>query len=413
MKVRGWSAAVVVGLSLLPSIAAQGQPPTTAKIESIPLELKSPDRYQIHAVLEPIRHVTITAPNDGILRTLEVPVGAAVRERQEIGQLDRAEALARLKIAQANVKEAEAALKFSGAAPAGHAQLEAQVEAAQARAELAQLELDRCTLRAPFGGTLLGVAVSPGQFLPKGAKIADLADVSSLRVLVPFDRSTVTAGASVPISVEGQAVHGKVQATLPLPESLAGLRELATAFTAAWVIVPNPKGELEPGQRVLSPSLPTSPLATIPSRALREPEKGETGGPSVQVIRNEYVTDIPVRVLGHPGPERVQVSGLLRPNDALVVSSSVRLVAGTLIRFSGTSNSAGGIEPTNPNPAEGGEVAGITPPRSAGTRVPPGPSTRGRTTTSSSNTALPRTPATRPPASTPPASTKGAAPPPF
>ena len=52
----------------------------------------------------------------------------------------------------------------------------------------------------------------------------------------------------------------------------------------------------------------------------------------MQVIRNEYVTDIPVRVLGHPGPERVQVSGLFRPNDALVVSSSVPLLAGTLIR---------------------------------------------------------------------------------
>src|SRR5438093_408900 len=83
----------------------------------------------------------------------------------------------------------------------------------------------------------LELTVSPGQFLPKGAKVADLADVSSLRVLVPFDRAAVAVGATVHVSVEGQAVAGKVQATLPLPEALAPLRELSTAFAAAWVIL--------------------------------------------------------------------------------------------------------------------------------------------------------------------------------
>jgi multidrug efflux pump subunit AcrA (membrane-fusion protein) len=301
------------------------------------------------------------------------------------------------------VKEAQAVAKSQ----TNSAVAQAQVDAAQARAELADLELERCTLRAPFAGRLLAVAVSPGQFLPKGAKVADLADVSSLRVLVPIDRANVAVGGSINISVEGQVVAGKVQATLPLPETHAPLRELATAFTAAWVAVPNPKGDLEPGQRVLSPSLPTSPLATIPSRAVREPARGEAGGPSVQVIRNEYVTDIPVRVLGHPGPERTQVSGLFRPNDALIVSSSVPLLAGTLIRFSG-STSEGGIEPTNPNPAEGGELAGIVPPRGAGSRAPSGASTKTRTPPKPSGSSF----TTKPSTSASPA-TKGNTPPPF
>jgi multidrug efflux pump subunit AcrA (membrane-fusion protein) len=360
MDVRGWSAALL-GLAVWAAGDARGQAPSSAKIESIPLELTAPDRYQIYSILEPIRHISVTAPVDGILRSLEFPVGSTVRERQEIGQFDRAEAAARLKIAQANVKEAKAAL--SNATNAAVAQ--AQLEAAQARVELAELEVDRCTLRAPFAGRLLDLPVHPGQYLAKGAKIAELADVSSLRVLVPFARSSVSVGGTITVSVEGQPVSGKIQATLPLPESLATLHELSTAFTAAWVILPNPKGDLEPGQRVLGPSLPTAPLATIPSRAIREPEKGEPGGPRIQLIRNEYVTNLPVRILGRPGPERVQISGLLRPNDALIVSSSVPLAPGTLIRFGG--GASPGIEATNPNPAEGGDMAGITPPR-AGTR---------------------------------------------
>jgi hypothetical protein len=78
------------------------------------------------------------------------------------------------------------------------------------------------------------------------------------------------------------------------------------------------------------------------------------------VIRSEYVTNIPVEVLGKVGPERVQVTGAFRPTDALIVSSSVALLPGTLIRFAqgGTS----GIEGSTPNPARQGAEAGITPP---------------------------------------------------
>jgi multidrug efflux pump subunit AcrA (membrane-fusion protein) len=357
-----WVRVVSAALAMAASGVALGQaPPASARVETAPLELKSPDRYQVPCVLEPIRKVTLTAPADGILRNMEAQVGASVREGAEIAQFDRTEAAARLKIAQAQVKEQQATLK-NAPNPGQAAIAQAQLEAAQARAEIAQLELDRCTLRAPFAGRLLAVTVSPGQYLNKGATVAELADETSLRVLVPLERATASS-ATVNLDVEGQAVSGKVQATLPLPESLAVLRELAMPMTAAWVVVANPKGALEPGQRVAGPALPVAPIATIPARALHQPAKGETGGPSVQVIRNEYATNVPVRVLGQPGPDRVQVSGSLRPTDTLILASSVPLLAGTLVRFGVEEHKA--IEATSPNPAEGGSLAGISPPSDA------------------------------------------------
>ena len=93
----------------------------------------------------------------------------------------------------------------------------------------------------------------------------------------------------------------------------------------------------------------------------------------VQVIRDEYVTNIPVRVLGEPGVERVQITGALRTSDSLIASASVPLLAGTLVRLgengtpagsaeSGTTNPAGGRDRTqNPGatpPARGGRPAG-------------------------------------------------------
>jgi multidrug resistance efflux pump len=72
---------------------------------------------------------------------------------------------------------------------------EARLDAARARAELAGLDLERCILRAPFAGRLLAAPVDTGQFVAKGTTVAELADVSRLRVLVPVDRTATAVDA--------------------------------------------------------------------------------------------------------------------------------------------------------------------------------------------------------------------------
>jgi multidrug efflux pump subunit AcrA (membrane-fusion protein) len=358
--------------------------PTSATIESIPLEVTMPDRYQVGAVLEPVRRVSIVAPADGLIRSLEASVGLNVRANQELSQLDRAEAQARLKIALAEVKEKEPAP--GGGIPA--AASSARLEAAQARAELAQLELDRLTLRAPFPGQIVAVPVSSGQFVLKGTTIAELADVTSFRALVPVDRRAATQGGEVKVFVEELEQSAKIQSVVPLPESFAALRDLAAPFAAAWISVPNPKSELAPGMRIRSENLPTGPIATVPREAVKNPDTAAAGAsPTVQVIRSEYVTNVPVRVLGKVGAERIQITGGLRSTDALIVSSSVPLLAGTLVRFS--QGPAQAVEGTTPSPERRGAEAGITGPSGAGS----GPS---RTRPAAGNARPPRRPANIP-----------------
>jgi RND family efflux transporter MFP subunit len=388
--------ALAIGTLVIALTAAWGQaPPTSAKVDTQALDLTDPDRYQIPAVLEPIRRVTLIATADGIVRSQDAKAGASVREGQEVAQFDRAEASARLKIAQAEVKEQKANLDAKKAAPgtpvASNPAVEvaqARLEAAQARAEIAQLEYDRCTLRAPFSGKVLASPVSDGQYVTKGTVIAELADVSSLRALIPLSRTGAVAGSQVNVSVEGQSVPSKVQAVLPLTESLAVLRELSSPLAAAWVVLSNSAGTLEPGQRVNSPALPDAPIAIIPAHALQktaDKEKGKekdnakesvtSGTGTVQVIRNEHVANVKVRIMGSPGPERLQVTGPLRPTDALIVSSSVPLMAGTLIRFNAAGSAAAAgegnvVQGTTPGPDESGATADLTPPR-VGTRTSP------------------------------------------
>ena len=424
MKVRGVSRfptlamalALAAGLGLcfpLPSLAQA--PATTAKVDTLPLSLASPERYQISTDLLPVRSVTLVAPADGIVRSQDARAGAVVRVNQEVAQLDKAESQARLRIAQAEVKEQQASLEIvKGQAGAtkgvSHtvAAAQARLDAATARAELSQAELDRCTLRSPFAGRLLASYVSDGQYVSKGTIIAELADVSSLKALVPVARAGAKVGATLKLTVEGQPATGQVQALLPLTDSLAVLRELASPMTAAWVSVANTDGAFEPGQRVLGPDLPTAPLAVVPAHAVQNLD-GKKGPPTAQVIRNEYVTNIPVQVLGQPGPDRVQVSGTFRPTDALIVASSVPLLPGTLVRFGNGEGRPTVIEGVTPNPSVSGETADLVPPRGA----PPARS--GPAPIGAPGSAVPRSRGTARPPATSPAPTKpgGGAPVPY
>jgi multidrug efflux pump subunit AcrA (membrane-fusion protein) len=332
------------------AVAAAQTLPTAAKIEAVPLELTMPERYQITEVLEPIRKVTLVAPRDGLIRSIEARLGAVVRDSEEIAQLDRTEAAARMKMAVAELHEKQALLKTNKNSPDVY---QAQVEAAQARVELADLELGRCTLRAPFAGRVVALPSCSGQYVLKGAVIAELADVSSLKVMQPVDRRSVAANSSLSVQVEGREVTAKVQTVLPLPDGLKILRELATPLGAAILVVANSKGDLEPGLRVQSATVPSTPIATVPKRSVKAEDPRGGDHMMVQVIRDDYVTNVPVRVLGETGTERVQIAGALRASDSLIASTSVALLQGTLVRFGENGASQGGPEAGITNPPGG------------------------------------------------------------
>src|SRR4051812_48431814 len=148
--------------------------PTAAKVDTQPLVLVPPERYHLPSSLEPVRRVTLVAAADGIVRSQDAREGAEVRANQDVAQLDKTEAMALLKIARAEAKEWKATAELSRALlKKGEAnardviQAEAKLEAAEARVELAQAALDRCTLRAPFAGRLLESFVSDGQYVAK------------------------------------------------------------------------------------------------------------------------------------------------------------------------------------------------------------------------------------------------------
>jgi biotin carboxyl carrier protein len=365
LREASWTVGLVLATSAVANAqGAAGNPnQLAAKVERAMLHLTPADRYRLPLIVEPLRKVIVMAPSDGVLRSIAVPVGSTVQEGQEIARLDTNAALTRYRVAKASVKEmdTEVAIAKASANPAtGVAIAEARLEAAKARAELAQIEVESCTLRAPFAGRVMDVAVSPGQYLSKGSAILDLADVATVRVLLPVDRGAASVGGSLTFAIEETPVTGKVQAVLPLGEAHANLRELASPLAAAWVTVANTSGTFEPGQRAHSPYLPNAPIAGVPSFSIR---KDDSGNSMVQVIRAERVTDVPIKVLGSLGPDRSQISGPFRTSDILIQTSSVPLRAGTFIRFNDGSIPRG-VEGSAPSVDQVGDPADVssTPP---------------------------------------------------
>lgn len=414
MNIQAGSRFACALLVMLGSAQAQNAP-TSATIDASAMKLTMPEHFRVVSTLEPIRRVKLIAPVDGVVRSIEAGLGTAVKQNAEIAELDRREASERVRVADAERREAEARLDAESergtarlmavrtelfesetrlasmkdpviktrkeivqlaeaqvqlaqtrlqAATAERAAekeiAEARVEAAKARFELATLELVGLTLRAPFAGTILDAPVSSGQFVLKGTTVAELADLSALKAMVPVDRRAATVGGELKVWVEDQEQTAKVKAIVPLPatDEYKALRELASPLAAAWVQLDNADGKLEPGLRVRGPGLPVEPVAIVAQRALQRAD-AKSPDARVQVIRNEYVVNVPVKVLGEVGPERVQITGALRPSDALITSTSSPLQPGTLIRFGA---GAPVVEGTTPNPNREGAPATLAAP---------------------------------------------------
>lgn len=111
------------------------------------------------------------------------------------------------------------------------AEKQQQVDAARAEAiaayqqavadrDLAQLNLDRATLRAPVSGTLTNFDLRPGNYVTAGHPVTALVDADSLRVEGYFEETKlarIAIGAPVTVHLLGvpQTLHGTV-------ESIAG-----------------------------------------------------------------------------------------------------------------------------------------------------------------------------------------------
>ncbi len=208
-------------------------------------------QVSVYGRTTPARSVEIKAETSGRVVALGSPRGKSARGGDLLLRLDLRDREARLREAEANVRqheaawEAQRALKSSGyVSDTQLAETFAQLESARAERLRARLDLERMALRAPFDGTLLERHVEIGDFIREGDPVATFVDHTTLVVsgsIAEQDAVHVRVGMpALARLITGTEARGHIRYLAPVADE-------ATRTFAVELEVPNPGGALPAG----------------------------------------------------------------------------------------------------------------------------------------------------------------------
>ncbi|MFN9097752.1 MAG: efflux RND transporter periplasmic adaptor subunit [Gemmatimonadaceae bacterium] len=158
----------------------------------------------------------------------------------------------------------------------------AGVTAARLQLERARYELARATVRSPVAGVVQAVEVAVGEKLSAGQALATVVDTRHLRVeaqLLEHDLPLVRVGGEALVTTAGapgRAVRGRVDALLPLVDSVARAGRAVVRLTGDGVLRPGMYADV----KLEATRLPNRRL--VPARAVIERD----GRPLVFVVRD-------------------------------------------------------------------------------------------------------------------------------
>ncbi len=288
-------------LTLLFALACAGGPaaqPGAAEAKSDPVAVSTavatsrevPRGLRVTGTLVAVDDADVAAEAAGAVERVRAERGDLVAAGAPLLELDTTTAGLQAKEAAAAVASAEAQVKLAESECARATSLaeagglstaerdriltqceqgSRQLEAARARKALADTNLARATVRAPFAGVVLERLVSPGEYVTPGRAVVKLVAVDPLRLELSVPEraaSQVRLGAPIRFEVTdpvGMAFEAKVDRISP------ALRD-RTRDLVVEASVANPEGKLRPNSFALARlELGTSPGVTIPATAVR------------------------------------------------------------------------------------------------------------------------------------------------
>ena len=291
----------------------------------------------------PVQGVLLSADLAGVVDKINFRSGAHVRAgqvlvtldaRQERAQLASAEA--RRDLAKVNLDRARSLYETKAIAQSDLDLAMANFKTAEAAVAEVQANIDRKTIRAPFAGTTGIRQVNPGQYLNSGDPVVPLQAMDAVYVdfTVPQQSlSAIRVGATVQATVEGSAkgvYQGRITAIDPVVSD-------ATRNVSVQATFPNPSGQLRPGMfasvRAMvgkgepTVALPTSAINYAPygnSVFIVEEMKGPDGKP-YKGVRQQFVK------LGRSQGDQVAILDGVKPGQEIASSGVFKLRPGAAV----------------------------------------------------------------------------------
>lgn len=208
------------------------------------------------ATLEPDRQVQVVSETEGLVLRVYVDEGAQVQEGQLLAAIDTEDKQLALERAVVRLKKAQRDLERKKAALAAHIISQSEYDQAQYEAELAEaekreaeLELSRCTIRAPITGIVTERSLEPGQRVQPRQSLFTIVDMEPLRARIYLPEKEIFGirpNQVVDLALNAQeevVFQGRVEKIRPVVDPQTGTVKVT-------LIIPQPPPQVRPGSFV-------------------------------------------------------------------------------------------------------------------------------------------------------------------
>lgn len=272
------------------------------------------------------------------------------RNELRIAQANLAQAQQALIEAQANVDQAQQAWQLSGQAGEPNALVlrqpqlqsaQAKVQSAQVGVQQAKLKLDRTTIKAPFAGVVSVQSVELGQVVNAGAELAKLYSENALEVRLPLTERQLPF-----LTVNAQGVpHASVTlksnfSDTPIPAQIVSMdAELDSLSQQLYLSArPDQSEKLRIGEYL---------QAQIQGQLLQDqlviPNGSLYQGGYVYLYRDGQLQKQSVSLIWQDDQHAIVQQGL-KPGDQLVLTPLGQLPSGTKVKLANTSATQQGAQ---------------------------------------------------------------------
>jgi membrane fusion protein (multidrug efflux system) len=301
-------------------------PPVKVSVTAVTAEPQLPDTFELPAVVEPNRVVTVSAEVDGRIEWIGPKKGTLVHAGDPLIRLNTDMLKAEFQMAEAQAKNNQTEFDringlFEKGASTSRDLDAAATRLAVSRAQLEQtrIRLARANLATPMTGVLNDVPVEVGEYvtvLPQ-TTVAQVVDTSVVKIAAEIperDVSFLSVGQPVEVIADIKGCEVPCPGTTTFISQVADAR---TRCTRMEITVPNREGLLRSGQIVhvrLTRQI-LKDVILIPLAAVIPMEDGK----AVYITESSTAQRRTVG-LGIIKGDRVQICSGLKPGDQLIVA---------------------------------------------------------------------------------------------
>lgn len=299
-------------------------PPVNVTIMTVVAEPNLADTFELPAVVEPNRVVTVSAEFEGRIERIPCKEGSEVRAGDLLIQLNSdlirpAYEMAKAQVERDNIEYTRMENLVRDDATSRRDLDDAITRRAISKAQLDEVKarLDRTSILAPLGGVLNDLLVEEGEYVSVGAPVVEIVETKVVKVVVDVPERDIVffeTGREAEVLVHTKDEDKWLKGDITFISELA---DRQTRSTRMEISVPNEQGLVRSGQivsvkltrRILKDAVMIPLLAVIPMEE----------GTAVYVVNSAEAKRQMVK-LGIIKGDRVRIKSGLEPGDKLIIA---------------------------------------------------------------------------------------------